>query len=1124
VSDVREDRARKLALDMRTLDPEERERRLARECAGNPELRAEVEAMLGDTIPEHMPDVGSTIGRHLMPDERLEDGTIDPRERLQQNRGEGRPRYLFKGEVGRGGMGAVLKVFDADLRRNLAMKVILGRDKRGPAGNPEIPPHVLERFLEEAQVTGQLEHPGVVPVHELGVDEEGRMYFTMRLVRGKSFDEVIRLSREEREGWNLARALHSLLKICETVAYAHSRRVIHRDLKPSNVMIGRFGETYVMDWGAARLLDREIPHRERSASGTFATIHSDRHDQRIEGKTPSATQEGAIIGTPYYMPPEQATGRLDEIGPHSDVYAVGCMLYQLLAGRRPYEVPGREQTVMEVVRLVTEGSPVPLRSLAPTTPAELVAICEKAMAHRWGDRYTDMSRMAEDLRAYLEGRVVSAHSTGTLARLNKWVARNRALALSLATSAALALSALIGAVVLQGSKLRAVHAQQTLTAQARDQALANEREAQRNAQQAWRRSYVADVIAADASLRANETREGKRLLQDAPYDLRGWEWRHLALEADSSLRTLIGQRAPSACLAVDRDGTCIASASQDGSVRLWDPRDGHVLRVLVEKGEAPLSMSFSADGRSLTTFGSPSDATVRRWSVETGEMISALPLPERPASPVVLDADGTRLAFAGAGNVILVVDARTAQVLRSLEGHEGAVRAQVFVSDQRLLSASDDGTVRLWDVARGHLLHDYPGEDGAVMCLAVHPRLPVFVTGAENGVVRRRSLDGDESEVLVRHAAVVHDVAFGPGARLLASVSRDKTVQLLDLASGQRTTLQGHDRPVHCVAFDPGGRFLVTGGDDPELRIWPTDRAAAITTLEGPENHVAALAVDPAHERIALGAHFGGTIQVYSSDARLLETLEGQGDPVNDLAFSTDGTALTAAMEEEATVRVLGGTPLTLLQTLHGHEASVTSVAFRPGSAEELASGSTDFTVKLWDRRAGQARAELVGPDQAVLDVAFQPGGALLAAAFEDGSVSVWEVEGGARVHELQGSAAAAQALAWSPDGRHLAVGCGDNRLRVWDLEQDAARPRVPLELEGHDQRISTVAFRPDGSRIVTGSYDGSLRIWATDPPEPLLSLRRHTMPVTSVAFSADGADLFSASFDNTVRIWRTRP
>ncbi|MFT7542189.1 MAG: serine/threonine protein kinase, partial [Gammaproteobacteria bacterium] len=169
-------------------------------------------------------------------------------------------RYALKGEIGRGGMGAILEIFDRDLRRHLAMKVVLGSSGQTGGNKPELESQQLVRFLEEAQVTGQLDHPGVVPVHELGVDADGRVYFTMRLVKGQDLSKVFAKVHEGDPDWSRTRVLGVLSKVCEAMSYAHEKGVVHRDLKPANVMVGRHGAVYVMDWGLARVEGREDSH------------------------------------------------------------------------------------------------------------------------------------------------------------------------------------------------------------------------------------------------------------------------------------------------------------------------------------------------------------------------------------------------------------------------------------------------------------------------------------------------------------------------------------------------------------------------------------------------------------------------------------------------------------------------------------------------------------------------------------------------------------------------------------------------------------------------------------------------------------------------------------------------
>jgi serine/threonine protein kinase len=247
-------------------------------------------------------------------------------------------RYGDEQEIARGGMGAILRVHDHDLHRELAMKVML-EELGGAEPDSSEATRLRARFLEEAQVTGQLDHPGIVPVHELGLDAQGRLYFTMKLVRGRDLRAVYEQLRKGEDGWNLPRALGVLLRVCEAMAFAHDKGVIHRDLKPANIMVGRFGEVYVMDWGLARVLGSSASH-DRRPDASESRVVSARQETARSGDSSLATLDGDIVGTPAYMSPEQALGRIEELGPRSDVYSLGAMLYELIAGHMPYMPPG----------------------------------------------------------------------------------------------------------------------------------------------------------------------------------------------------------------------------------------------------------------------------------------------------------------------------------------------------------------------------------------------------------------------------------------------------------------------------------------------------------------------------------------------------------------------------------------------------------------------------------------------------------------------------------------------------------------------------------------------------------------------------------------------------------------
>jgi len=421
-------------------------------------------------------------------------------------------RYQLEGELARGGMGAILRVWDGDLRRHLAMKVILGKGG-APAsgGTPHVEPHQLARFLEEAQVTGQLDHPGIVPVHELGLDGDGRVYFTMKLVKGRDLKHVFDLVFAGKEGWNETRALSVILRACEGMAYAHSKGVIHRDLKPANVMVGNFGEVYVMDWGLARVLGRKDSHDIRLAPAfaeSLSSVKTERREDRGElSDSPIVTMDGDVVGTPAYMPPEQARGEVERISPRSDVYAVGAMLYHLLARQAPYIPPGARLSARTVLSAVIQGAPTPLTTIRSEIPAELVAIVEKAMSREPERRYADTLALAEDLRAFLEHRVVGAYETGAWAEAKKWVQRNKPLAASLAGAVVLLIAGLTASLVFKARADRnaAETAEQAQIARVNEElAKSNEAAATRERKRADDQARIAQASEARATQKAND--------------------------------------------------------------------------------------------------------------------------------------------------------------------------------------------------------------------------------------------------------------------------------------------------------------------------------------------------------------------------------------------------------------------------------------------------------------------------------------------------------------------------------------------------------------------------------------------------------------------------------------------
>ena len=352
------------------------------------------------------------------------------RESDQPQSGQDGSKYSVKDEIARGGMGAILRAEDRQIRRQVAMKVMLvAEDEKSRA-----------RFLEEAQVTGQLEHPNIVPVHELGVDKQGRPFFTMKLVKGRSLAEVLKALRDEPDKtreYTLPRLLNIFGNICNAIAFAHSRGVVHRDLKPANIMVGDYGEVLVMDWGLAKLgaakVKTSLGQEEPEAANRSSNQKLEEMVKSLRHETAgSKTLDGALLGTPHYMPPEQAAGEIQKIDARSDIYSLGAILYEILTLKPPVE----GKTLHALLKNVVEGKITPPEERTPErhVPRELSAVSMKALAKRPEDRYPSADALRRDIELYSEGRAVSAKPDSAWESLVKLAKRNKGASVALAAA------------------------------------------------------------------------------------------------------------------------------------------------------------------------------------------------------------------------------------------------------------------------------------------------------------------------------------------------------------------------------------------------------------------------------------------------------------------------------------------------------------------------------------------------------------------------------------------------------------------------------------------------------------------------------------------------------------------
>lgn len=318
----------------------------------------------------------------------------------------GDSKYLMIHKIGSGGMGTVYLAQDLDLGRKVAVKVMNTADPTGALSS---------RMMREARIVALLEHPSIVPIHDVGTLDDGRVFYAMKLVQGRRLDQAA--------GGSISDLLRIFQKVCEAVAFAHARGVIHRDLKPENIMVGPFGEVLVMDWGVAKVLDNGRVDSGRAARDDPSGLQIIEDADLVAtlplapAASPGDTSGGTVIGTPAYMAPEQAMGKTDQVDQRADVYALGAILYFLLTGRVPFDTGRSRETALE--------RPPRPRQINKKLPRALEAVCLKAMAEARENRYPSAEEIARDVVAFLDGQPVAAYPENIFEKTARWLGKNR---------------------------------------------------------------------------------------------------------------------------------------------------------------------------------------------------------------------------------------------------------------------------------------------------------------------------------------------------------------------------------------------------------------------------------------------------------------------------------------------------------------------------------------------------------------------------------------------------------------------------------------------------------------------------------------------------------------------------
>ncbi len=1016
-------------------------------------------------------------------------------------------RYQGSTELGRGGLGRVMLARDHRLGREVAIKQLSAPSPTNRA-----------RFVREVQLTAQLEHPGIVPIYDAGVDEQGEPYYAMRRVSGETLTERVAATTDAADRLTL---VPLVLAAAEAVAFAHERGVVHRDLKPSNILIGARGETIVIDWGLARRTT-EIRPAPSARAGATMTDRVGSGDATTSAVADGATQvtsdespitpaldsdqivttDGEVVGTPAFMPPEQALG--DVVDARADVYALGATLYHALAGAAPYV--GSARTVLT---LVVAGAPTPLADRAPGTPPELVAIVERAMARAPADRYQDAGALVADLRRFLTGRLVGAHQYRPWSLVRWWLRRHRTVALVIAGAAALLAAIGVASVLGIRDERRVARHERDLADRSANrlrllQARA-ELERDPTTAAAWLASY---------RIEPDQVAEVIRVASAA------------APAVATDLFTLAQSTVLRVCTAPD--GARVLGVDRAGDVHLWDRTGGATAGVRVGTiGESPTSCRFSASGHAAIVLGRRGtlgvvDVRTRVWTrsalapmrraawagdqlVVAGkdnhlyvtDAAGATPRDLGPTPYAIVwmtsTPDGTGVAFTGLDGTTTVWPLTGAP--RHLEKHARPPSSLALGADGTVVTGAADGVKLHAADGRTRTLALAQGNDAVVMVSAI----PGGALYTETQTQKLWRWSGDGSAELVASDVVYDSLSASADGSRAVWASQDGIVHLLDTASGAIRDLRGHASGVRDLALSRNGRTIVSAAEDATIRVWepPAPDGAPLLGAAGAITH----ADSSAAGHLVVGDTTGQVTRWEAGVARVVGRLDG---PLEGLAVSDDGARVAAArVGGPVTVWLADG-----VARIRTAPTSVTPIGFAADGA--LLAMGDDRKLRAWDD-AGAERLLLQAKAPFTGGVVTSDGRWVLVSAFD--GLRLVEVATAVET-PLTGPDVTSFRITASPDARTVAAGTGAGAVWVWTVGGDGAGRRVG-QLRG---TITELAFAPDGATLAAADETGAIALLPVAGGEPRW-LHGHDARVSRLGFTAAGR-LVSVDRRGLLRAW----
>lgn len=1063
---------------------------LNRACAGDPILRSEVDSLLAALArrPEFLS--APTTDQSLA-------GTPIASESAGAQVGP----YKLLEKIGEGGFGSVFMAEQSQpVRRRVALKIVkLGMDTAA----------VVARFEAERQALAMMSHPNIAQVHDAGATESGRPYFVMELVRGEPITAYA-----DRAALNVAQRLELFMQVCHAVQHAHSKGIIHRDIKPANVLVATNDGrplAKIIDFGIAKATQQQLTER---------TLF---------------TEFNQFIGTPEYMSPEQAGGAPD-VDTRSDVFGLGTLLYELLAGVTPFDPKAlRAKAFEEIRRIIREVEPPPpstrlsksidrVDSVEGNGPLDLSAasvagdldwIVMKAIDKDRTRRYQTANALAEDVLRHLSGEPVLAAPPSRWYRLIKFARRHRML---VGAGAAVAGVLLLGVLGTSLGLIAAKHATRksqasAVRAEAEAKRASEAESSARSAQSlAEYEGYIANIESAYSALRSNDATRLRTRLDACPPAQRNWEWRYLDAASDGSLLSMKHPPRTLANLvhaAYSRDGSSLVSRNGDGTVWVWDAASGKELCTL--SGPEKIGGDIDMSPNHRLALAAARDATIWVWDVATGK------------------------------------------VAAKLVGHESEIRFAAFLDDNRIVSASRDGTARVWEARTGTSLRIIR-QDKAINDAILNVDGSRLATASADRTVRIWSIaEGSDPLVLLGHTESVERVRWNADGTRLVSASLDGTARTWDVRAGQPLATFRHNGRASGVDISPDGTRVVSFATQGDPSVWNAENGDLMFTLVGHTNSVLNATFSSDGGRIVTSSR-DTTVRVWDGHSGVeWSCLRGHVESPWVARFSPDGERVMSSGDttvrlwpsgkdgeqsiisrpladcadirlcpDQRTVIDVGRGRFRLIDLETGKETRPFEELGPFGQSAVAPDGSKvlaplpENVVGSWDVREQRTGPSLVGHTAFVRSIAFRSDGARIVTSSEDGTARVWDAKAGTELLVVRGHEGAINSASFDRAGGRIVTAGRDKTVRMWDAESGT----LLRTMDGHDSSVTTACFSPDGSRILSTSADFSARVWDANTGELQYVLRGHGHVLLDGSFSSDGSRIVTASMDGTVRLW----